>query len=145
MGRTVTAELYVHATPDAVAAVLPDRVLTDRVAVDAEGDWAEVAWTRSLVAWRRSATWRRGRRRGWVTIDLVTAERDWTLTTVTLHRGPWWSGRGPVWADAGAVARQVRTVAEDARPGSPRLPVDPPSPATAVDRPAALAVGYSRP
>lgn len=145
MSRTVTAELHVHATPDAIAAVLAHRVPTDRVTVDADGGWTEVAWTRTLTAWRRTATWRRGRAQGGAAIDLVPAGGGWTLVTVTLDAGPWWTGRRPDQEDAGAVADEVRVVAEGGRPAGAPLPVGPRSRVADGDRPAALAVGYSRP
>lgn len=142
MTRTATAELYLHAAPDVVAAVLPHRIVTDTVTVDGSGDWAESPWSRSLIGRRRTATWGRGRRQGPATIDLVPAERDWTLVTITLEAGTWGLPR-PLRADADAVARCVRRAAEQRqRPGAGvRWLRDG---VAAADRPAALAVGYSR-
>lgn len=144
MHRTITSELYVHATPEAVARAVPARSVAGGVTFTAAGSWHAAAWTRSLDAWRQEGRWERGRAGGGATIDLLAADAGRTLVVITLTERRGSLGRRG-FAAASALAAGVRAVAEGGEvaavvPLAHRGPA-----ATPAERPASLAVGYSSP
>ncbi|MBW3657464.1 MAG: hypothetical protein KY457_02425 [Actinobacteria bacterium] len=143
MTVTVSTELYIQATPEAVAASLVDD-RTSGLAVTREGSWHLAPWSPSLDSWRHDVSWRRGRARGSGTIDLLPAGVDRTLAIVTLSTRAC-SLRSILAGEAAALARRLRVVAER---GGAVPTADRPDVATIAGRvgpPVAAAVGYSGP